>query len=97
MDYKTFRIHLRRADLTNKEFAELVKLNAKSITNYKQANEVPVHWAIVALLMGEMAVGGLDFRQSLSKMEIEPNKVRGGAAKGRWGGSPQFDFPGMME
>ena len=87
MDYNTFRIHLRRANLSNKEFAELVKLNAKSISNYKQTNEVPVHWAIVALLMGEMAVSGLDFQQSLSKIEIAPNKVRGGAAKGHWGGS----------
>lgn len=89
MNYKAFRSHLGRAGLTNKDFAELVKLNSKSITNYKKADKVPVHWAIVAMLMGELAGNGLEFRHLIRRMEIEPNKVRGNAAKGRWGGSPQ--------
>ena len=97
MDYETFRSHLGRARLTNKEFAELVKLNSKSITNYKKAGDVPVHWAIVAMLMGELAGNGLEFRHLLDKMDIEPNKVRGSAAKGRWGGSRQFDLPEMLK
>lgn len=97
MDYKTFRSHLGRASLTNKDFADLVKLNSKSITNYAQDNHVPAHWAIVALLMGELAGNGLEFKHLLRKMEIEPNKVRGAAAIGRWGGSRQADLhlPGI--
>lgn len=93
MDYKTFRSHLGRAGLTNKDFAELVKLNSKSITNYAKDDHVPVPWAVVAMLMGELAGNGLEFRHLLHKMDIEPNKVRGAAAKGRWGGSKQYDLP----
>ena len=93
MDYKTFRSHLGRASLTNKDFADLVKLNSKSISNYAKDNHVPAHWAIVALLMGEMAGNGLEFQHLIKKMDIEPNKVRGSAAKGRWGGSKQDDLP----
>lgn len=91
MNYKAFRSHLGRAGLTNKDFAELVGLNSKSITNYAQNDEVPDHWAIVALLMGEMAGNGLEFKHLLYKMNIKPNKIRG-AAKGRWGGSKQADL-----
>lgn len=92
MNYKTFRSHLGRAGLTNKDFAELVKLNSKSITNYRKDDHVPEHWAIVALLMGELAGNELKFRHLIRRMEIEPNKVRGSAAKGRWGGSTQNDL-----
>lgn len=92
MNYKTFRSHLGRAGLTNKDFAELVMLNSKSITNYRKDDHVPEHWAIVALLMGELAGNELEFRHLIRRMEIEPNKVRGSAAKGRWGGSTQNDL-----
>jgi hypothetical protein len=97
MNYKSFRSHLGRAGLNNKEFAALVKLNSKSITNYKKDDHVPEHWALVALLMGELAGNGLEFRHLVEKMGIEPKKVRGGAAKGRWGGSTQFDLPEIVE
>lgn len=93
MNYKTFRSHLGRAGLTNKSFAALVKLNSKSITNYRKDDHVPEHWAIVALLMGELTANDLEFQHLLLKIDIEPKKVRGGAAKGRWGGSKQLDLP----
>lgn len=93
MKYKIFRNHLGRAGLTNKEFAELVGLNSKSITNYAKSDHVPDHWAIVAMLMGELSGNDLEFHHLLRKMDIEPNKVRGAAAKGRWGGSKQSDLP----
>ena len=92
MNYKIFRSHLGRAGLTNKDFAELVGLNSKSITNYAKSDDVPVHWAIVALLMGELAGNAVEFKHLLQKLNIEPNKVRGAAAKGRWGGSKQVDL-----
>lgn len=97
MDYKTFRSHIGRAKLTNKDFADLVKINSNSITNYKKDDHVPVHWAIVAMLMGELAGNDMEFRHLLRRMDIEPNKVRGAAAKGRWGGSRQRDLPGTRE
>ncbi len=93
MDYDTFKSNIGRAKLTNKKFAELVGLNSKSITNYAQTGQVPAHWAIVALLMGELVANDLEFKHLLDKVKIQPNKVRGGAAKGRWGGSKQTDLP----
>lgn len=92
MEYKIFRRHLGRSGLTNKEFASIVGLNSKSITNYAKNGTVPSHWAIVAVLMGELVSNGKDIKDLLSKINIEPNKVRGSAAKGRWGGSKQTDL-----
>lgn len=89
MKYEEFRRQLGKAGLSAREFADLVKLNRNSITNYAKDGVVPTHWAIVALLMGEMADNGLDFKEALGGIEIEPNKVRGSAAKGRFGGSKQ--------
>ena len=92
MTYDEFRRQLGKAGLTNKAFADLVKINSNSITNYKKDGEVPAHWAVVALLMGVMADNKLDFKEALSGIEIEPNRVRGNAAKGRFGGSKQTDL-----
>jgi hypothetical protein len=93
MKYDEFRRQLGKAGLSAREFADLVKLNPNSVTNYAKVGVVPSHWAIVSLLMGEMADNGLDFKKSLNGIEIEPNKVRGSAAKGRFGGSKQTDLP----
>lgn len=93
MDYKEFRRQLGKAGLTNRSFAELVKINPNSVTNYKKDGDVPSHWAIVALLMGVLADNKIEFKDALSGIEIEPNKVRGNAAKGRFGGSRQSDLP----
>lgn len=93
MDYKEFRRQLGKAGLTNRSFAELVKINPNSVTNYKKDGDVPSHWAIVALLMGVLADNKIEFKDALNGIEIEPNKVRGNAAKGRFGGSKQADLP----
>lgn len=92
MTYDEFRRQLGKAGLTNKAFADLVKINSNSITNYKKDGGVPAHWAVVAVLMGFMADHKLDFRSALDGIEIEPNKVRGNAAKGKFGGSKQPDM-----
>lgn len=92
MTYEEFRRQLGKAGLSAREFACLVKINRNSITNYAKEGIVPTHWAIVASLMGEMANHKLDFREVLSQIDIEPNKVRGSAAKGRFGGSKQIDL-----
>lgn len=85
MTYEEFRRQLGKAGLTAKEFAELVKLNSNSITNYAKSGEVPSHLAVIAALLGEMAERKIDFRDVLSRIEIEPNKPRG-AGIGRFGG-----------
>ncbi len=89
MTYDEFRRQLGKAGISAKEFADLVKLNHNSITNYAKDGMVPNHWAIVALLMGEMAENKVDFKEALSRIEISPNKIRGAAAKGRFGGDKQ--------
>ncbi len=95
MTYEEFRRQLGKAGLTSRQFADLVKLNPNSITNYATQGEVPAHWAVAVVLMGEMAERRIDFKAVLESIDIAPNKVRGGAAKGKFGGSKQLDF--LME
>lgn len=85
MNYEEFRRQLGKAGLTAKDFAELVKLNRNSITNYAKTGEVPSHLAVIAALLGEMAEHKIDFRNVLSRIEITPNKPRG-AGVGKFGG-----------
>lgn len=92
MTYDEFKRRLGKAGLTAREFAGLIKLNPGSITNYARHGEVPSHLAVIVTLMGEIAESGFDFRPALSRIEIVPNKPRGAAAKGRFGGSKQSDF-----
>lgn len=92
MTYEEFRRQLGKAGITAREFGEVLKLHPKSITNYSQQGEVPTHLAVIVSLMGEMAEYGLDFRAVLSRIQIEPNKPRGGAMKGRFGGTKQIDL-----
>lgn len=92
MNYDEFRRQLGKAGLTIKGFAELIKQTPNSITNHAAEGEVPSHLAIIAALMGEMAEAGVDFRTTLGRIEYEPSKPRGGAAKGRFGGTKQIDL-----
>lgn len=75
-----------------KQFAELIKQTPNSITNYAAQGEVPPHLAIIAALMGDMAESGLDFRGTLLRIQFDASKPRGGATKGRFGGSKQINL-----
>lgn len=88
MRYDEFRRQLGKAGLSVKEFADLVKLNRNSVTNYAQSGIVPTHLAVIAALLGEMAERKIDFRDVLSRIEIKPNKPRG-AGIGKFGGNKQ--------
>lgn len=92
MTYIEFKRQLGKASINVRQFAELIKLNPNSITNYAKQGEVPSHLAIIATLMGEMADQGLDFRTSLSRIDIEPNRPRGVASEGRFGGNQQANL-----
>lgn len=92
MEYDEFKRRLGKAGVTVREFAELVKLRPNSITNYARQGEVPSHLAVIVTLMGELAENRMDFREALSRISIEPNKPRGGAARGRFGGTRQIDL-----
>ncbi len=92
MTYEEFKRQLGKAGINTREFAELVKLNPNSITNYARHGEVPSHLAVIVTLMGEMADNSLDFRPALARIQIDANRPRGAAAKGRFGGTKQIDL-----
>jgi hypothetical protein len=81
MTYFEFRDQLRRARLTAREFANLVRMNENSVTNYSQKGVVPSHLAVIVLLMGELADHQIDFRNIIAQMEIEQKKPRGAPVK----------------
>lgn len=87
MIYDEFKRQLGKAGLSVKSFAELIKQNPNSITNYAAQGDVPPHLAIIAALMGHMADHGLDYRAALSQVHFEASKPRGSAVKGKFGGS----------
>ncbi len=89
MKYEEFRRQLGKAGLSAGEFADLVKLNRNSVTNYAQNGTVPTHLAVIVTLLGEMAERKIDFKDVLSRIEITPNKPRG-AGIGKFGGSKQM-------
>ncbi|UGV32144.1 XRE family transcriptional regulator [Halopseudomonas aestusnigri] len=93
MTYDEFQRQIGKAGLTIREFADLVKMHRNSVTNYARLGEVPSHLAVIAALLGAMADNKVDFRSVLDTIEIESKKPRGGAAKGRFGGSKQTDLP----
>lgn len=91
MTYIEFQRHVGKAGLTVKAFADLVKMNRVSLSNYAKMDTVPSHLAVIAALMGEMADKGLNFRDVLSRIDITPKKPRG-AGIGKFGGNKQNDF-----
>lgn len=91
MNYDEFRRQIGKAGLTVHAFADLVKMNRVSLSNYKQ-RDVPSHLAVIATLLGAMADGQTDFRAVLAGIEITPKKPRGGVAEGHFGGSKQTNL-----
>ena len=92
MTYDEFQRQIGKAGLTLSEFAGLIRMNRGSISNLASKGDVPAHLAIMACLLGEMAEQRVDFRAPLAALSIAPKKPRGGAAKGRFGGSRQTDL-----
>jgi hypothetical protein len=92
MTYEEFVDCLGKARLSIRKFAQLVCTQSNTFTNCAKSNHVPDHWAIVVTLVAEMARHEVDFKGPLSKLELAPKKVRGGAAKGKFGGSKQPDL-----
>ncbi|MET3135582.1 transcriptional regulator with XRE-family HTH domain [Oxalobacteraceae bacterium GrIS 1.11] len=87
MTYEEFKRQIGKAGLTVHAFADLLKMNRVSLSNYKQG-DVPSHLAVIATLMGAMADGQTDFRSVLANVEILQKKPRG-AGIGQFGGKKQ--------
>ncbi len=92
MTYGEFQRHIGKAGISLKEFAQLIRVNRVSISNFSKKGEVPSHLAVIACLMGEMAERKIDFRLALAAIDIAPKKARGAASKGRFGGDRQRDI-----
>jgi hypothetical protein len=88
MTYEEFQRQIGKAGLTIREFADMVKMNRISISNYGKKGEVPSHLAVIAALLGEMAERQIDYRDPISRIDILPKKPRG-AGIGKFGGNKQ--------
>ena len=88
MTYEEFKTHLGKAGISAYRFADMIKMNRNSITNYSQKGEVPSHLALIAALLGEMKECKVDFEGVLKSIEIQPKRPRG-RVKGSFGGKPQ--------
>lgn len=92
MTYEEFQRQVYKAGLSLVQFAELAKMNRISVSNQKKKGDVPSHWAVIAVLLGEMAERQINFREILSKIEIAPKKPRGGGMAGKFGGDKQNEL-----
>ncbi|MDH0029927.1 MULTISPECIES: hypothetical protein [unclassified Acinetobacter] len=92
MTYTEFNRLVRKANLTLKAFAELLKMNPASLSNYAKKGEVPMHLAIIATLLSEMHEQGIDYSSILDRVEISTKKPRGSAKVGKFGGDKQIDL-----
>ncbi|WP_377701311.1 XRE family transcriptional regulator [Pseudoduganella sp. UC29_71] len=72
MTYDELQRHIGKAGLKSNEFARLVGMNPISVSNMRKRSEVSQHVAVVAVLLGEMAERGIDFREVLSRAGIAP-------------------------
>lgn len=89
MSYTDFLAELEKIGLTVRAFAELVGMNPNSISNYARTGRLPAHLARIAVLVVAVGEMGGDYRGIVSKVEVMPKKLRGGARLGHFGGDPQ--------
>lgn len=80
MDYIEFRRHLGKAGLTINEFSSLIEVRASSVSNYAKKSQVPRPYAVMAVLLGDAADRGIDFRDLLKRFGVpfRRQKISGG-------------------
>lgn len=89
MKYDEFHRNVRKAGLTLTALADLLNMNRVSLSNYARQQKVPSHLAVIAVLLGELAEHGIDYRAALARIDISAKRPRGGAVVPKFGGSPQ--------
>lgn len=89
MTYLEFTKNLKRADITAKEFAQLLKKHPNSITNNARKGEIPNELGVIAALIGKMADNDIEYRELINELDLNTKKIRGGAEIGKFGGNPQ--------
>lgn len=92
MTYDEFLNELAKSGLTIRAFAQLMRMNRNSVSNYARHGEIPGHLAVIAALIGEMNMHGVDYRAVLARVNLEPKKPRGSAKPGRFGGDRQDEL-----
>lgn len=75
MDYETFKGYVRKSGLELKEFAELIGMNHKSVSNYSK-REVPKHIALIAFMMVELGRHDIDFMKVFVKLDYVEQQDR---------------------
>ncbi len=87
MDYQTFKLCVRRAGMEIKDFAGMVGLNHRSISNYSKRGEIPMHLAIMAVMMVELVKQDVDLKAVFAKSELtgRHRKKTEGGFKGKRG------------
>lgn len=65
MTYDELQRNIGKAGLKSNEFARLLGMNPISISNMRKRGSVSRQVAVVAVLLGEMADRGIDFRELL--------------------------------
>ncbi|MCW2248056.1 hypothetical protein M2352_003690 [Azospirillum fermentarium] len=93
MTYDDFITELNKAGLSVRRFAELMSMQPNSVSNNKKKGDVPVHLAVIASLLAEMASRDIDYAPIFERLELGRKKPRGGAKLGKFAGNPQ----GMLE
>jgi len=76
MTYDDFKKNIKGANLTLREFADLIKANRNSITNLSTQENVPKNLYIISALLAEMSYHNIDYKKVLKQMDIEPQRAR---------------------
>jgi len=87
--YDDFITELNKAGLTVRRFAELMSMQPNSVSNNKKKGDVPVHLAVIASLLAEMASRDIDYVSIFERLELGKKKPRGAAKVGKFAGDPQ--------
>jgi len=77
MTYDEFTAELANTSLSGRKFAQLLKLNSNTIANYKRVGKVPAHLAVILVLIRGLEEHGIEYRQKVEALALEPNARRG--------------------
>lgn len=76
MDYGTFKKYVYKAGFDIKEFAALLGMNHRSISNYSGDEAVPERLALIALLMNELEYRNISVKDIVAKLDTLGRKQR---------------------
>jgi len=76
MNYETFKVHVRKAGFDLRQFASLIGMNHRSISNYSRHGSVPEHLALISLLMVELERRDVDVKGIFAKLDQMGRRLR---------------------